>query len=97
MLIEKLCNLVLRSFKHEEITFHHEFIFVFIPNFVGAYHQKKVNRRGMRKNDISGVEVGGLSIEREANLQHTLPYMNIKRRRRIDAFCNSRFGYYPLI
>ena len=37
----KTCNVVLQSSKHEEMTFPCEFIFLSIPNFVGAIVFKK--------------------------------------------------------
>ena len=39
---KKPCNNVLYSFKHEEATFPHAFVFVFIPQFFGGDIVKKM-------------------------------------------------------
>ena len=38
---KKACNVVLKCFKHEEITFPHEFIFVFIPYFIWVMSKRE--------------------------------------------------------
>ena len=42
-------DVVLKSFKHEEITFAREFIFVFILYFIAAISSKNVKSGGFRK------------------------------------------------
>ena len=42
-------DVVLKSFKYEEITFFREFIFVFIPYFIAAISSKNVKSGGFRK------------------------------------------------
>ena len=46
---KKGCNVVLKPSKHEKITFPKEFIFGFIPYFVGAIFSKNVKCGGSGK------------------------------------------------
>ena len=58
--------------KNEEITFPHEFIFVFILWFIGTiFSEKSCQKGGSRKEYKRGDHVGGLSIEGDSNLLHT--------------------------
>ena len=45
--------------KHEEITFSQEFIFVFIPHFIGAISSKKMSKdMSLEQRCKGGWEVG---------------------------------------
>ena len=44
---QKTCNIILKSSKHEEIIFPHEFIFVFILYFIGGDIVKKMSKVGL--------------------------------------------------
>ena len=46
LLIKKHVNFVLHSSKHEELTFHHKFICLFCPYFVGAILSEKMSKVG---------------------------------------------------
>ena len=52
---KKPCNNVLYSFKHEEATFPHAFVFVFIPQFFGAILSKKCFQKWGRPYRMRGV------------------------------------------
>ena len=55
-LIRKACNVVLQYSKREEITFTHDFIFVFIPYLIGAILSKKMSKVGGRQPYNGGVK-----------------------------------------
>ena len=54
--IKRTSNFVLYSSKHEEVTFSHELIFVFIPYFVGVILSRKCQKCGglAKKYDKGG-------------------------------------------
>ena len=50
--IKEACNVVFQSFKNEEITLPHEFIFVFIDYFIEEILSKKSCQKwGVRKKE----------------------------------------------
>ena len=55
LFIKKASNAVFQSSKNEEITFPHEFIFVFIRYFTGVIlSEKSCQKRGVRKKYKKG-------------------------------------------
>ena len=75
LLIKEECNVVLQSSKHEEITFPHEYLFVFTLYITGAILSKNVvNGGGFKKIYIKGrwPNGGGLSIEGGVQTFYTL-------------------------
>ena len=46
LLIKEAYNVVLQSSKHEVMTFLREFIFAFVPHFIGRYCQKMLSKVG---------------------------------------------------
>ena len=60
-LTKTACNVLLKSSKHEEVTFLHEFIFVFILYFIGSILSKNVKNGG--KRDQRKDNKGEMSVE----------------------------------
>ena len=61
---KKGCNVVLKPSKREKITFPKEFIFGFIPYFVGAIFSKKCQMWGFRKKDKKEGLYRGLFVKK---------------------------------
>ena len=57
--IKRASNFVLYSSKHEEVTFSHELIFVFIPYLLVWYYQENVRSVGVWQKNIIRREGGG--------------------------------------
>ena len=58
-IIRKACNVVLKSSKHESITFPDEFIFMFAPYFIGAISSKIVVKSGKLGKKVEKVDHKG--------------------------------------
>ena len=102
-LTKKACNVVWKPSKHEEITFPKEFIFGFIPYFVGVILSKKCQKWRLPKKYIKGGwPCRGLSIERwiklSARYATSIPevYSEASQTSKIKLFVKIVNGFQPL-
>ena len=82
-------QLFLKSFKCEDVTFPHEFIFfVFISFFIGATLLKKIAKSGrFWKKHIKGMVISGnSSIQGGSKLLYTMTCINMQKIRQFHLF-----------
>ena len=93
---KQACKVVLKSSKHEEITFPHGFIFMFIPYFIAAISSKKYWQKwgeGEIKRGEGGQTGEGVYKKGRSNLLHTLSlyFSNIGCHYQLSQLCKKLF------